>query len=444
MRHHHHRNMRILACGAALLLACLLAGGCATAAATKGSAMKDPSEAVIRVNCGAMQPATTRFAPKNPQGWSFDQAFEAGKNDWGAVGGDVTVREPSLPIADTAIADVYRAERFNVQSYRFQVPAGVYTIRLHCAETYECSYASGHVFDIQAGPLAIPGFDVMQEAGGFGRPVVVDFAGVPAVDDQLQIAFGKGSAVNGIEIFKGAAGPARIVKHAHPAPPIPALPAPPAGKKVTRVLFIGNSFTGFWELTKTIAAMVNTGPSGVTVETDQCINPGKWLQFHYEESDAVKRIREGHYDYVSIQPYMAEKEGANGAVYFRKFSEAIRASGAKMLIYGIWGEQERAMCERAAQENGATLVPVGQAWAEAEREKPGIALIGGDRVHPGMYGDFLAVCCFYSVLTGQSPEGHPFPYVLVRSVRIDDAMAPVLERIAWETVQKYRPLTHVP
>ena len=132
------------------------------------------------------------------------------------------------------------------------------------------------------------------------------------------------------------------------------------------------------------------------------------------------------------------------------YRDAIKAAGGKTLLYSTWisawgdpNEQEARTEQFIELRDGVggddiSVVPVGQAWAAARLERPDLMLNNvEDGFHPGLYGHYLTSCVYYAAVTGKSPVGHPCHATIAGQVPIPDEMAEFLQRIAWETVQKY-------
>lgn len=140
--------------------------------------------------------------------WFADQAWSEGAQ-WGAVGGGGVQRSISpdnklwyVPPPD---AEMYSTERYGLSAYRFRLPPGNYTLKLHFAETYKDEVGS-RVFDVKVnGQPVLTDFDPVKEAGGFRVPVVREFKGIAVTDQPLEISFvGKSSQapiINGIQIL---------------------------------------------------------------------------------------------------------------------------------------------------------------------------------------------------------------------------------------------------
>jgi hypothetical protein len=155
---------------------------------------------VLRVNCGAVD------AYKDPEGnvWQADQEMETGKS-WGADYG-MTVDREGVGVTGTKITPVYECERYSMDDYRFTVPNGKYTVRLHFAETYEGIMGAGErVFSVSIqGQTVMKDFDPFKTADGALKPVVKEFKGVLVDKGQLVIAFTpniENPEINGIEIL---------------------------------------------------------------------------------------------------------------------------------------------------------------------------------------------------------------------------------------------------
>lgn len=85
-------------------------------------------------------------------------------------------------------------------------------------------------------------------------------------------------------------------------------------------------------------------------------------------------------------------------------------------------------------EIGALVIPVGLAFEEAYRRRPGIALQQDyDGSHPTLIGTYLAACTVYASVYGKSPVGNPYDYF----GRIDRETASFLQQVAEDTVKKF-------
>ena len=154
---------------------------------------------VLRVNCGGE-------AQKDKAGnqWVADQDFVAGK--WGAVDGSTSDRT-GLGVKGTDNPAIYETERYSMESYKFTVPNGTYTVKMHFAETYEGIGAAGdRVFDVSLqGKPVLTNFDAFKEGKAAATAVVKEFKDVQVTNGQIVIGFTpkvENPEINGIEILQ--------------------------------------------------------------------------------------------------------------------------------------------------------------------------------------------------------------------------------------------------
>jgi enterochelin esterase-like enzyme len=139
---------------------------------------------VLRVDCGAFEP----YKDKLGNVWSADQELGAGKT-WGADDG-MTVDRLGVGVTGTDMPPIYETERYSMGSYKFTVPNGRYTVRLHFAETFEGIMGPGErVFSVRVpGQAVLKDLDLFKTVG-FLKPLVKEYKGVPVENGQLVIGF---------------------------------------------------------------------------------------------------------------------------------------------------------------------------------------------------------------------------------------------------------------
>lgn len=98
------------------------------------------------------------------------------------------------------------------------------------------------------------------------------------------------------------------------------------------------------------------------------------------------------------------------------------------------GRRLEEMTISVANEVGALVIPVGLAFREAYRQRPGIKLqMGYDDYHPTVAGQYLAASVVYASLYDRSPVGNPYDYFGA----IDKDTREFVQKVADETVQKF-------
>ncbi len=199
--------------------------------------------------------------------------------------------------------------------------------------------------------------------------------------------------------------------------------------ETTRILFIGNSYTG--QIRKTVTEIFGLSLEGKAAELEFITPGGKTLEFHLNNQGTVQRIADGNWDYVVLQD-----QSQTPAVFPKRFRDAaieldklIDDAGAKTVFYQTWGRRDgdkanidqfpdyesmqKSLSESyrsAAKRCDALLAPVGDVWARARKtdEHLGTALYKNDGSHPSAKGAYLAACVFYKTIFGKLPKNNGF------------------------------------
>jgi len=405
---------------------------------------KDPAmQTVYRINCGS----TTDYTDEAGLLWKADCCF---------TGGLTASREKTLFIHDTTAPEVYRTERYNMDRYSLPVENGTYAVRLHFAETFDCNYKPGErSFGAQInGEEVVKGFDPYRAAGGFACPAIIEYAGYTATNGLIGITFTGKAAINGIEVYKTAANvPAKIEQISLPLDVSKRfigkrLEAAPDARTL-KILFIGNSMTFFWAIPESLQAMLETGTRDLRIEPVRSLYGGKDLAYHYNQTDALKLISTGRFDYVVLQESSDHLIHPEEMVeYAGKFDKAIKASGAKTILYAqpsvlktTDSERQEIMKNMTAlgEKLGALVIPVCETLRRCYEKRPDLVWHNADTVHMGMHGGYAVACTFYAALTGST--NFPPPAVLVQQVAIDPETAAFIQQQAIGAVREYtRPL----
>jgi hypothetical protein len=180
-----------------------------------------------------------------------------------------------------------------------------------------------------------------------------------------------------------------------------------------RVLFVGNSYTYFWNLPQTVTAMAET--QGSVIQTRQSTAGGtNWKQHWEGDKDlrSVELIKEGIWDVVVLQDHSLAtvNNEAQFLEYGQRLADLVRENGAEPVFYMTWARQGqpamqdkiRAGYEKLARLTQTRVVPVGPAWMQALQEKPDFPLYDKDGSHPAPTGTYFAAALFFKALTGQS------------------------------------------
>lgn len=190
------------------------------------------------------------------------------------------------------------------------------------------------------------------------------------------------------------------------------------GQPVEKVLFVGNSYTYFWNLPQQVAAMANSRDQGI--ETSQSTSGGTSLAQHWRGEKSLESrgiIQEGDFDAVVLQDFSTQALDIPDTLlhYGELFATSVKAVGARVFLYQTWSREWDPYMQdviareyaRLARQVDATVVPVGMAWRRARELRPGFPLYDPDQSHPSPLGTYLAACVFYGAFTGDSPVGLP-------------------------------------
>jgi hypothetical protein len=185
-----------------------------------------------------------------------------------------------------------------------------------------------------------------------------------------------------------------------------------------KVLFVGNSYTYFWNLPQTVGAMSQHGNQKLNVE--QSTAGGVNLAQHWRSEKGLKTrqlLEDNTYDIIIFQDHSLRSIEAPDSLHYygEKFIDLAQSKGAEVYLYMTWSRSWNPFMietiareyEKLAEATGVNLVPVGLAWDKSTRLRPDLDLYDPDDTHPSPEGTYLSACMFYGALTGQSPRGLP-------------------------------------
>jgi hypothetical protein len=183
------------------------------------------------------------------------------------------------------------------------------------------------------------------------------------------------------------------------------------GTPQVRVLLIGNSLTYYNDMPGLLQQLSKHEKAPIYVEQDTF--PLRKLSGAWNGGGPLKRIRNGHWDYVVLQEYsnLPLVDLDESLKYFMLFNDEVKRSGAKTIIFQNWtregseGEfgKMQAAYKTIQQRTGGTLAPIGPAVRDITRNRPDIELLVDDR-HPSEAASYLTACVLYNVIYGKKAE----------------------------------------
>tara|TARA_B100000586_G_scaffold204060_1_gene151790 strand:- start:52 stop:798 length:747 start_codon:yes stop_codon:yes gene_type:complete len=187
-----------------------------------------------------------------------------------------------------------------------------------------------------------------------------------------------------------------------------------------KILFIGNSFTFYWNLPLVVESMANE--RGYNFDIIQSTVSSSSLKDHWFENNELKSrtlISNSEFNRVVIQDYSNNplQNSKESQKYFLQFIDHIKLNNGTPYIYTTWMykgitsnnydvlDPMHHTLKPLADKTGAILVPVDQAFRIFQQRYPTIPIFTMDSKHPSPVGTYLAACVFYRLFTGDSPLG---------------------------------------
>ncbi len=184
----------------------VIISGCGSTEGVKKDAVADGSvkkerRIVLLINCAA----EADYTDKEGRIWKKDQEFQT--NQWGYVGGSSVIRDTAISISNTEDDNIYLNERYGLRAYRIPLENGVYTVKLHFAETWDGISSDGErVYTVNIeGKEAFKDLDPFKEAGSRLNTAAIKEIKVTIEDGELTIEFIaniQNPLINGIEIIQ--------------------------------------------------------------------------------------------------------------------------------------------------------------------------------------------------------------------------------------------------
>ena len=215
-----------------------------------------------------------------------------------------------------------------------------------------------------------------------------------------------------------------------------------------KVLFIGNSYTYVNDLPGTINNLALSMDTSYI--KDQNTPGGYRFMNHASNTTTYEKIFSEQWDYVILQAQSQEPSWPPSQIetdvfpYAKQLSDSIKKNNpcTEIIFYSTWGRKEgdsgncaewppvctfAGMNDRLsvgyftmAQENNASIAPVGHAWKIAREDNHfnNIDLYSGDGSHPSVYGTYLTACVFYQSIFKMPVENADF----YSSINEDEAL----------------------
>lgn len=208
---------------------------------------------------------------------------------------------------------------------------------------------------------------------------------------------------------------------------------------VKKVLFVGNSYTEVNNLPNMVSDIANSLGDRLVYESN---TPGGCTFSQHCQNRSMELIRRGGWDAVVLQEqsqypaFPDEQVQREVFPYAQQLVEAVYAASpcAEPMFYMTWGRKygdehngrifppigsyegmDSLLALRyrmMADQNDASLCPVGRVWHYLRDNHPEIELYQPDNSHPSVSGTYAAACSFYTMLFLRNPEEITFDATL--------------------------------
>ncbi|MBL4604307.1 MAG: hypothetical protein JKY02_01155 [Flavobacteriaceae bacterium] len=186
-------------------------------------------------------------------------------------------------------------------------------------------------------------------------------------------------------------------------------------KDTLKILFVGNSYTYFESMPQMVSQI--SGNTKTKLITRKSTVGGAKLSQHWRGVRGLKTkeiIQKGTFDIVVLQDHSMMALNAPDSLrkYAKLFSDFIKKHNVTPYFYLTWARKSTPKRQaeitkvytEIANTNNAVLVPVGEAWALAQKSRPSIQLYHSDGSHPSKLGAYLTASVFVAVLSKEVPK----------------------------------------
>ncbi len=234
------------------------------------------------------------------------------------------------------------------------------------------------------------------------------------------------------------------------------------------VLFVGNSYTGVNDLPGMVSDIASSMGERLAYQSN---TPGGCTFSQHCQNQSMTLIRRGGWDAVILQeqsqyPAFPDAQVRNEVFpYAQQLVDSIYAASpcAEPMFYMTWGRKYGDEVNGAifppigsyegmdsllalryrmmADQNDASLCPVGRVWHYLRDGHPEIELYQSDNSHPSTAGTYAAACSFYTMLFGRNPEDIAFDATLEPATAA--AIRAAVRAVVFDSLQQWqRPQPH--
>jgi len=189
-------------------------------------------------------------------------------------------------------------------------------------------------------------------------------------------------------------------------------------KDTLKVLFVGNSFTYYYNLPQVVSAMSKYSKN-VYIDSRHSLVGGSNLSNHLNQKKGTKTVEilnTKDFDYVVLNHHSLAAIDETGSFFetSRKMVDLIRSKNAEPVFMMTWGYMnDQKMLNTISKSYydmgsrlGVDIVPCGLLFDRALRWRPDLNLYD-DYKHPSNRGTYLNGLAFFKYFTGENSSGIP-------------------------------------
>tara|TARA_A100001015_G_scaffold270971_1_gene324107 strand:- start:106 stop:888 length:783 start_codon:yes stop_codon:yes gene_type:complete len=184
-----------------------------------------------------------------------------------------------------------------------------------------------------------------------------------------------------------------------------------------KILFIGNSFTFYWNLPSQVERM--SIERGLNWDVKHFTLPAATLKTLWNDPDLKSILESETFDHIIIQEHSTNiltNDNGNSEFYFGQITSLIPDS-TQIHFFSTWTypsmEQfnvnnedypiERSI-KQIIEDTTAKIIPIGRAFKLFQSKYPQFNLLMEDDKHPNPNGSYLASCVIFSHLSAESSQ----------------------------------------
>ena len=190
-------------------------------------------------------------------------------------------------------------------------------------------------------------------------------------------------------------------------------------KDTLRVLFVGNSFSYFYNLPQVVNAMSEYSKK-VHIETRTSLVGGSDLSQHINQTNGTQTINilnNQTFNYVVINHHsLATFEDSNKFFELSKqMVELVRSKNAVPVFMMTWAYHSNPLMIKTIEATyndmgkrlGVDVIPCGNLFAEVRKWRPDLEMFDDDDKHPSKHGTYLNGLTFFKYFTNEKTSDIP-------------------------------------